>query len=183
MRSAPLDCCSGLLAALFLERSIIERGLTSFHDVSCIGFVRRTSQRDFLNIQSDGGCYSYVGRRGYSQTVSLDRQGCLYHSTVQHELLHALGFNHEQCRSDRDQHIRILWENIQSGWAYAFDKINTLNLNTPYDYNSVMQYHRYAFSGNNKPTMVPIPNANVEFGTANQMSRTDISRLNTLYKC
>ncbi|KAI4800730.1 hypothetical protein KUCAC02_007106, partial [Chaenocephalus aceratus] len=119
------------------ERSIIERGLTSFHDVSCIGFVRRTSQRDFLNIH----CYSYVGRRGYSQTVSLDRQGCLYHSTVQHEQLHALGFNHEQCRSDRDQHIRILWENIQSGWAYAFDKINTLNLNTPYDYNSVMQYH------------------------------------------
>ncbi|KAI4800735.1 hypothetical protein KUCAC02_007111 [Chaenocephalus aceratus] len=83
-------------------------------------------------------CYSYVGRRGYSQTVSLDQQGCLYHSTVQHELLHVLRFNHEQCRSDRDQHIRILWENIQSGWAYAFDKINTLNLNTPYDYNSVM---------------------------------------------
>ncbi|KAL3044490.1 hypothetical protein OYC64_012896 [Pagothenia borchgrevinki] len=42
---------------------------------------------------------------------------------------------------------------------------------------------RYAFSGNNMPTMVPIPNANVEFGTANQMSRNDISRLNTLYKC
>ncbi|XP_068585104.1 high choriolytic enzyme 1-like [Cebidichthys violaceus] len=165
------------------ERSIIERGLLSFHDVSCIRFFQRTNERDYLSIQSSNGCYSYVGRRGYSQTVSLDRQGCLYHSTVQHELLHALGFNHEQCRSDRDQHIRILWENIESGWAYAFDKIDTLNLNTPYDYNSVMQYHRYAFSGNNKPTMVPIPNANVEFGTANQMSKNDISRLNKLYKC
>lgn len=30
-----------------------------------------------------------------------------------------------------------------SGYAYAFDKINTLNQNTPYDYNSVMQYHRW----------------------------------------
>ncbi|XP_023250035.1 low choriolytic enzyme-like, partial [Seriola lalandi dorsalis] len=70
-----------------------------------------------------------------------------------------------------------------SGWEYAFDKINTLNLNTPYDYNSVMQYHRYAFSGNNKPTMVPVPNANVEFGTATQMSKNDITRLNRLYKC
>ncbi|XP_054476470.1 high choriolytic enzyme 1-like [Anoplopoma fimbria] len=165
------------------ERSIIERGLLSFHDVTCIRFVQRTNQRDYLSIQSDNGCYSYVGRRGYSQTVSLDRQGCLYHSTVQHELLHALGFNHEQCRSDRDQHIRILWENIESGWEYAFDKISTLNLNTPYDYNSVMQYHRYAFSGNNEPTMVPIPNANVEFGTATQMSKNDIIRVNKLYKC
>uniref|UniRef100_A0A3Q0SY16 Metalloendopeptidase n=1 Tax=Amphilophus citrinellus TaxID=61819 RepID=A0A3Q0SY16_AMPCI len=165
------------------ERSIIERGLLSFSDVSCIRFVQRTNQRDYLSIQSVNGCYSYVGRRGNAQTVSLDRQGCLYHNTVQHELLHALGFNHEQCRSDRDQHIRVLWENIQSGWEYAFDKINTLNQNTPYDYNSVMQYHRYAFSGNNKPTMEPIPNPNVEFGTGTQMSQNDITRLNRLYKC
>ncbi|XP_036964094.1 high choriolytic enzyme 1-like isoform X1 [Acanthopagrus latus] len=165
------------------ERSIIERGLQSFRDVSCIRFIPHSGQRDYLNIQSDSGCYSYVGRRGYSQTLSLDRQGCLYHNTVQHELLHALGFNHEQCRSDRDQYIRVLWENIQPGLAYAFDKLNTLNLNTPYDYNSVMQYHRYAFSANNQPTMVPIPDANVEFGTATEMSRNDIIRLNTLYRC
>lgn len=57
-------------------------------------------------------CYSYVGRRGYAQTLSLDRNGCIYHHTIQHELLHALGFNHEQCRSDRDYHIRVVWENI-----------------------------------------------------------------------
>ncbi|XP_076589674.1 high choriolytic enzyme 1-like [Chaetodon auriga] len=165
------------------ERSIIERGLLSFHDVSCIRFVQRTNQRDYVSIQSDSGCYSYVGRIGNAQALSLDRQGCLYHNTVQHELLHALGFNHEQCRSDRDQYIRILWENIAPGWAYAFDKINTLNLNTPYDYNSVMQYHRYAFSGNNLPTMVPIPDPNIEFGTGTEMSKNDIDRLNILYKC
>ncbi|XP_054476467.1 high choriolytic enzyme 1-like [Anoplopoma fimbria] len=165
------------------ERSIIERGLLSFHDVTCIRFFQRTNQRDYLSIQSDKGCYSYVGRQGNNQTVSLERPGCIYHSVVQHELLHALGFNHEQCRSDRDQHIRILWENIESGWEFAFYKINTLNLNTPYDYNSVMQYRRDAFSRNNKPTMVPIPNPNVEFGTATKMSKNDIIRVNKLYKC
>lgn len=60
-------------------------------------------------------CYSYVGRRGGKQVVSLARRGCLYHGTVQHELLHALGFNHEQTRSDRDNHIRVLLQNVQSG--------------------------------------------------------------------
>ncbi|XP_037538433.1 high choriolytic enzyme 1 [Nematolebias whitei] len=165
------------------ELSVIENGLQSFSQVSCIRFIRHTNQRDYLSIQSHNGCYSYVGRRGSAQTVSLDRQGCIYHSTVQHELLHALGFNHEQCRSDRDQYIRVVWENIQSGLAYAFDKLNTLNMNTPYDYNSVMQYHRYAFSANNQPTMVPIPDPNVPFGTATQMSKNDIDRLNRLYKC
>lgn len=47
--------------------------------------------------------------------LSLARSGCLYHGTVQHELLHALGFNHEQTRSDRDNHIRVLLNNVQSG--------------------------------------------------------------------
>ncbi len=60
-------------------------------------------------------CYSYVGRRGGKQVVSLARSGCLYHGTVQHELLHALGFNHEQTRSDRDKHIKVLLQNVQSG--------------------------------------------------------------------
>lgn len=31
--------------------------------------------------------------------------------------------------------------------------------------------------------MVPIPNNNVSFGEATQMSRNDIDRLNRLYKC
>lgn len=43
--------------------------------------------------------------------------------------------------------------------------------------------NRYAFSKNNLPTMVPVPNSNVAFGEATQMSNHDITRLNNLYKC
>ncbi|XP_072527465.1 low choriolytic enzyme-like [Salminus brasiliensis] len=165
------------------EVQVIQRGLDSFSSVSCIRFMRRSSQRDYLSIESRNGCYSYVGRRGNAQTVSLARSGCVYHKTVQHELLHALGFNHEQTRSDRDNHIRVMWENIVDGMKHNFNKIATLNQGTPYDYNSVMQYHKTAFSKNGKPTMVPIPNSNVPFGQATQMSQNDINRLNRLYKC
>ncbi|XP_030269940.1 low choriolytic enzyme-like [Sparus aurata] len=166
------------------EKAIITRGLESFSSFSCIRFrPSRSDDRDWLSIESRNGCYSYVGRSGGKQVVSLARSGCLYHGTVQHELLHALGFNHEQTRSDRDNNIKVLLQNVVSGMEHNFRKIATLNQGTPYDYNSVMQYHRYAFSRNNQPTMVPIPNSNVSFGNAKEMSRNDIARLNTLYKC
>ncbi|KAK5608365.1 hypothetical protein CRENBAI_026886 [Crenichthys baileyi] len=166
------------------EIEIIVRGLESFSAVSCIRFrPYQNGDHEWLSIESRNGCYSYVGRQGGGQTVSLSRQGCLYHGTVQHELLHALGFNHEQTRSDRDNHIKVHWNNIIEGMEYNFYKIDTLNQGTPYDYNSVMQYERYAFSKNNLPTMEPIPNSNVSFGQATQMSQNDIARLNRLYKC
>lgn len=60
-------------------------------------------------------CYSYVGRQSRGQGISLQRNGCLFQSTVQHEVLHALGFHHEQVRSDRDQYVKILTENIIPG--------------------------------------------------------------------
>ncbi|CAJ1048596.1 high choriolytic enzyme 1-like [Xyrichtys novacula] len=166
------------------EKAIITRGLESFSSFSCIRFrPSRSSDRDWLSIESQNGCYSFVGRRGRKQVVSLARRGCLYHGTVQHELLHALGFNHEQTRSDRDNHIKVLLQNVHKDKQHNFRKIATLNQGTSYDYNSVMQYHKYAFSKNNKPTMLPIPNSNVSFGNAKEMSAADKARLNTLYKC
>ncbi|XP_034444092.1 high choriolytic enzyme 1-like [Hippoglossus hippoglossus] len=164
------------------ELDLIQRGLNSFSYSTCIRFFPHTNQRDYLYIQSLDGCYSYVGRQGNSQTVSLSRQGCVYYGTVQHELLHALGFNHEQCRSDRDQHINVLLQNVISGQESNFKKINTLNQGTPYDYSSVMHYGRLAFSKDNyNPTMVAIPNSNAVFGQAKQMSQNDINRINLLY--
>ncbi|KAJ0056480.1 hypothetical protein NL108_008043 [Boleophthalmus pectinirostris] len=166
------------------ERAIIERGLQSFSSLSCIRFrPYQNGDHEWISIESRNGCYSYVGRQGGAQTLSLDRFGCLYHSTVQHELLHALGFNHEQTRSDRDNYIRVHWDNIMDDMAYNFYIIDTLNQGTPYDYNSVMQYERYAFSKNNLPTMEPIPDPNVIFGQATEMSQNDIIRLNRLYQC
>ncbi|TKS73782.1 High choriolytic enzyme 1 [Collichthys lucidus] len=165
------------------EVSVIERGLQSFHDVSCIRFVKRYGQKDYLNIQSLNGCWSYLGRLANGQNLSLRRSGCVYFDTVQHEVLHALGFHHEQKRSDRDQYIRIVMENVTPGKEHNFAKINTLNQETTYDYGSVMHYHKYAFSKNNQPTLVAIPDSSVEFGRATEMSQKDIIRLNRLYQC
>ncbi|XP_078107948.1 low choriolytic enzyme-like [Sander vitreus] len=166
------------------ERETIVEGLRSFAESTCIRFTPLANgQEDFVDIQSRGGCFSFVGRRGRGQVVSLMRQGCVFRQIIQHELLHALGFNHEQTRSDRDQHVRILLENVERGMEHNFRKIKTRNLGTPYDYGSVMHYTRFAFSRNRQPTIVPIPDNNVAIGRATQMSPTDILRVNRLYEC
>ncbi|KAM9495226.1 low choriolytic enzyme-like [Clarias gariepinus] len=150
------------------EIDVIKRGLKSFAESTCIRFIRRTNEEDYIHIISETG---YVSKRN----------GCVYFKPIQHELLHALGFHHEQRRSDRDKHVKILYENIKPGKEHNFKKINTNNLNTPYDYNSVMHYSRYAFSKNSKPTIVPIPCENVSIGRAEKMSKNDILRVNRLY--
>ncbi|XP_059928059.1 hatching enzyme 1.2-like [Gadus macrocephalus] len=75
------------------ERNTIIQGLASFARSTCIRFIPLDCQRDFVDIQYLSGCFSFVGRRGQGQVVSLSRQGCVFQSIIQHELLHALGFN------------------------------------------------------------------------------------------
>uniref|UniRef100_A0A8B9LFG2 Metalloendopeptidase n=1 Tax=Astyanax mexicanus TaxID=7994 RepID=A0A8B9LFG2_ASTMX len=128
-------------------------------------------------------CYSSVGRTGGKQVVSLSTRGCVYHGIVQHELNHALGFYHEHTRSDRDRYVTINWQNIDPTMQYNFNKENTNNLNTPYDYSSVMHYGKTAFTINGLNTITPIPDASVQIGQRVDLSVIDIQRINTLYNC
>ena len=59
-------------------------------------------------------CYSNVGRVGGEQELSLAGP-CLKKGTAIHELMHALGFWHEQSRPDRDFWVQIIESNIQTG--------------------------------------------------------------------
>nr|BAI68375.1 hatching enzyme [Stomias nebulosus] len=166
------------------ETKKIERALQAIQSKTCIRFVPRQNEKDYISVENRGGCYSSLGRVGGQQVLSLARRGCMYHGVIQHEFLHALGFQHEQTRSDRDQHVRINWEYIKSNMAYNFYQRNTNNLGTPYDYSSIMHYGRTAFSTRyGKETITPIPNPNVKIGQRRGLSRIDVLRINRLYEC
>ena len=52
-------------------------------------------------------------RRG-KQQISIGN-GCEHKGIAIHEMMHALGFYHEQTRLDRDKHVTIRYENIKKG--------------------------------------------------------------------
>uniref|UniRef100_A0A3P8VJD0 Metalloendopeptidase n=1 Tax=Cynoglossus semilaevis TaxID=244447 RepID=A0A3P8VJD0_CYNSE len=157
--------------------------LKGFSEKTCVKFVLRTNQRDYINIFSGYGCWSFVGRLRGKQPLSLNKYLCMYTKVMQHEFLHALGFLHEHSRSDRNEHVKINWHNIRKGKARNFSMLKTINYNISYDYNSVMQYQNKAFSKNGAPTIVVRDDLTRVLGKKKSMSDSDYARVNMLYEC
>ena len=59
-------------------------------------------------------CHSFIGRVRGEQNVYID-DDCVSLRNVKHELMHAIGFAHEQSRMDRDDHIILHEDNIIDG--------------------------------------------------------------------
>ena len=80
----------------------------------------------------------------------------IFHSTIQHEFLHALGAFHVQSRPDRDNYVEIKWDNIKESQKHNFKKHSSaLTYGLAYDPLSIMHYEYYAFAINKKkPTIV-----------------------------
>ncbi|XP_072448965.1 embryonic protein UVS.2-like [Chiloscyllium punctatum] len=166
------------------HQNIIQHSMKEFDYLTCIKFVYRRHERYYIKIISKNGCWANVGYNKRIQFVSLDKNGCIRPGIIQHELLHTIGFNHEQNRSDRDDYVTIIYKNIVKGAEYNFVKMDTNNLGTMYDYSSVMHYGRYAFSKDRRSvTIIPKPNSRIYIGQRYGMSHLDALKVNKLYNC
>uniref|UniRef100_A0A665WTM6 Metalloendopeptidase n=1 Tax=Echeneis naucrates TaxID=173247 RepID=A0A665WTM6_ECHNA len=165
------------------EKREILAAFKGIESQTCIRYIPRTNQVAYLNIEPKFGCSSLLGRVGDKQTLSLQRYGCISYGIIQHELLHALGFYHEHTRSDRDKYVRINWENVHEYYVANFHKMDTDNLNIPYDYTSIMHYGRTAFGKNKAETITPTHDPAAKIGESMAISPIDVLRINKLYKC
>ncbi|XP_015913555.1 astacin-like metalloprotease toxin 5 [Parasteatoda tepidariorum] len=165
----------------------LEGAIEQYEKNTCIRFIKRTTEKDYLRLFPGEGCYSHVGRTGGAQPLSLGH-GCGFTATIVHELGHAIGFFHEQNRSDRDDYLVIYWKNIKEGLEDQFFKLKPEEnqLLTEFDYDSIMLYGSYTFSKDRKnlKTMEGkggrlLPEVVVKYN----LSKTDIKRINMLYKC
>lgn len=59
---------------------------------TCIQFVERTFELDFVEIIDGNGCWAWARRQGGRQEMSMDRaRGCLSEGIAVHEAIHVLG--------------------------------------------------------------------------------------------
>ncbi|KAM6910435.1 meprin A subunit beta-like [Xenentodon cancila] len=169
-------------------KGVLLRAFDQFRLKSCIDFKPRDFEEYYLNIQKLGGCFSYIGKVLLNGQVLSIGSGCDYVYIAEHEILHALGFNHEQSRYDRDDYVTIIFENIIKGsMEYNFEKVGSDISTThgvPYDYWSVMHYGKDAFTNGIGSTIITIdPKFQDVIGQTLEMSARDVEELNLLYKC
>eukprot|EP00111_Clytia_hemisphaerica_P021182 TCONS_00062392-protein len=163
----------------------VRSSMDEIQKVSCVQFIERTDEKDYIKIVNGTQCYSSIGRRGSNQTLSLG-DNCLSDSIIQHELLHALGFFHEQSRLERDYFVTVHWDNIIKGKEHNFEKYGlgeASHLDEHYDTKSLMHYSNYIFAINeSKMTISSKSNASESLGGF-EMTDTDVRQLNKFYSC
>ncbi|XP_006776481.1 PREDICTED: meprin A subunit alpha [Myotis davidii] len=154
---------------------------------SCVDFKPYEGESSYIIFQQFEGCWSEVGDQHVGQNLSIG-QRCDHKAIIQHEILHALGFYHEQSRTDRDDYVEIWWDEIIPDHQHNFNTYDDnfiTDLNTPYDYESLMHYAPFSFNKNvSVPTITTkIPEFNSIIGQRLDFSAIDLERLNRMYNC
>ncbi|EAU69954.1 metalloproteinase 1 [Stigmatella aurantiaca DW4/3-1] len=128
-------------AASAETRSAFAGAKADYDAKTSIRWVPRTNQADYVRIITSDGCWSYVGKIGGRQDLSLGA-GCGV-NPARHELGHAVGLAHEQVRQDRDNWVIVNAGGSQNAidWGSAGTPIGA------YDFESMMHYRNYFVNG------------------------------------
>lgn len=171
----------------------ILRGMRTIEKESCIRYeeVKDPLETAYVFIQAGStGCHSSVGYLNKIQNVTLQifplDEGCFRLGTIVHELLHSLGFYHEQSSWNRDDFVEVKEENILEGKEHNFRKYTekqVTDFGVGYDYGSVLHYSGFAFTKNGEATIVPKLTTKDIMGQRVGMSKKDILKLRMMYKC
>ncbi|CAH1782210.1 unnamed protein product [Owenia fusiformis] len=173
------------------EKDTIRDGVQAWEDKTCATFQEvGSSPAPGITFFSGSGCYSLVGVSSGSSgnRVSLEIPGCVYESTVIHEIGHSLGFLHTQSRPDRDFYVTVNEENVQTDMIANYNKSPWERFalyNLEYDFASEMHYSRGTFSIGSpvtNPTMDAVnPLYNGNIGSSDGISYIDAKMFNIHY--
>ncbi|OWA54535.1 putative Zinc metalloproteinase nas-14 [Hypsibius exemplaris] len=126
----------------------------------------------------------------FQATPSRD-EDCVSKGIIQHELMHVVGFFHEQSRSDRNDFVDINKNNLDSEVLQKnfldWSAVEVTAFGFPYDFGSIMHYPKVAFPKDGFSWTIRPKKEWAQYetvmGQRNGLSQIDIGKINAMYKC
>lgn len=129
--------------------------------------------------QSMVGRHDWFGSLWFSHSIEIDTDpNCMTRRTIQHEMGHTAGLNHEHQRCDRDQFVNVASGDSNCARICGGDSSDF----GPYNYLSVMHY-QYGQCGLSQrvPATSNFRGQPTNAGTASQLDAGDVQGLNSSY--
>jgi hypothetical protein len=163
----------------------VEKALVYLKEKTPLKFVPYSGQPDGILFEvGSEHCLSLLGKVGGIQPIRLSSE-CRWQEIL-HEVLHTIGFVHEQSRADRDDYIEILWNNIEEKYQDQFamvpDSFQEPIRQFPFDYHSVMLYRSNAFVLHSDLFSMKSKGSEAIEPVQDGLSEGDIRRLNRMFR-
>ena len=134
--------------SLMISAMAVLESVANVHFQQCGGNLCSIFE-NHAHIQNSTANNSFVGMQGFEQVINIVSWNSQF--IIVHELLHCIGFFHEQSRQDRNAFINVNCGNVQGGCGGTIFNSNFSVESSSvayggYDFDSLMHYDQCSFS-------------------------------------
>lgn len=171
------------------DTSAINDAMTELSCSTGVVFLpKRSNTNKYIEFKYSNSNNSKVGMQSGGQVINLYNYNLK--NVAEHEIMHSLGFFHEQERLDRDNSISIKWLNINPLEWHNFQKYNYMGLDSgidfqEFDFDSIMLYNSYTSDTSiaidtSKP-IITKTNGTTYYSGSSALSVKDIAGIKSIY--